>query len=69
MAKVTATDAQMSDILKGFWTDSRKARMKELAVEIGGEENPNYGAAMKAIWNEAGAKEEVKSEYARVVNG
>jgi hypothetical protein len=66
MPKAIATDEQMSDILKGFWTSERKAEMKRVAIEIGGEDNPNYGAAMKVIWNAAGAKEEVKAEYIRI---
>jgi hypothetical protein len=61
--KPVHTPEQLSSLLKGFWTPARKAAVKEYAAANGGD----YGAAIKAVWEEAGAKEEFKAEYAKAV--
>jgi hypothetical protein len=49
----------MKSTLKAFWTEERKTEMKAIAAVNGGD----YGKAMKAIWEAAGAQEEYKAIY------
>jgi hypothetical protein len=61
----TFSNERLSTTLKTFWTPERKARLKELAIELGTEDSPNYPAAMQRLWEDDSAKAEVKDLYDR----
>jgi hypothetical protein len=56
------TAERLKDTLKTFWTDERKAEFKQLAIEKGSKEKPDYAEAMKALWT-SDAKTEVQELY------
>jgi hypothetical protein len=59
----TFTPERLSTTLKTFWTPERKQLLRELAIEEGSDETPNYPAAMQRIWQVEGNKAEVKRLY------
>jgi hypothetical protein len=68
--KLQHTPEQLAEVLKAFWTQARKDEMRAWAIlHPLADGTPNWGGAMKAVWDTAGAREENTSTYIKVVGG